>query len=201
MSVKIYVEGGGDAKSLRGRCREGVSRLLARAGFEGRMPAIVACGGRNETFGSFRTALAIRRKTNDHPILLVDSEGAISIGADIWDYLKSRDPWDKPAGCQDDDIHLMVQCMESWFIADAATLARYFGRDFHEGSLPKHNQPESVEKDRIEPALKKASANCRKGAYDKGAHSFAILGECDPAILRQKAPHFDRLCKRLEELL
>ncbi len=44
--VKVYVEGGGDSKELRTRCREGFSKLVERAGFKDRMPKFVACGGR-----------------------------------------------------------------------------------------------------------------------------------------------------------
>ena len=45
---RIYVEGGGDAKDLRTRCREGFHKLLENAGFTGRVPRIVASGSRNE---------------------------------------------------------------------------------------------------------------------------------------------------------
>lgn len=201
MSVKIYVEGGGDAKALKRKCREGFSTLLAKAGFEGRMPSIVACGGRNDAYDSFKTALRAQLKTNVTPILLVDSEGAFVIGADIWAYLDARDGWSRPTGCSDDDVHLMVQCMESWLIADPNALAEHFGKGFNKGSLPKHAQPEQLDKPRLIPAIEKAIRQCAKKRYDKGSDSFAILARCDPAELRTKMPFFNRLCERLEALL
>lgn len=45
MSVKVYVEGGGDHnKALQTQWRKGFSEFFLRAGLEGRMPAVVACG-------------------------------------------------------------------------------------------------------------------------------------------------------------
>ena len=50
MSARIYVEGGGDSKDARARCREGFSKLLKKCGFRGRLPRLVACGGRTASF-------------------------------------------------------------------------------------------------------------------------------------------------------
>ena len=53
VTVRLYVEGGGDAKSLRTACRRGFREFLLRAGLGGSMPRIIACGprptGRNGT--------------------------------------------------------------------------------------------------------------------------------------------------------
>ena len=57
VSVKIYVEGGGDSKELRTRCREGYSKLIKKLGFVGRMPKIVACGGRNKAYEDFKNSV------------------------------------------------------------------------------------------------------------------------------------------------
>ena len=57
MNARLYIEGGGDSKQLHTRCREGFRKLLERCGFGGRMPRLVACGGRNSTFDDFSTAL------------------------------------------------------------------------------------------------------------------------------------------------
>lgn len=42
--MKIYVEGGGDSKELKTRCRRGFSNFFEKAGLKGRMPRVVACG-------------------------------------------------------------------------------------------------------------------------------------------------------------
>ena len=50
MNVKIYVEGGGDTRALRTLCRRGFSEFFAKVGLRGRMPRIVASGGRRQAF-------------------------------------------------------------------------------------------------------------------------------------------------------
>jgi predicted ATPase len=47
VNVKLHLEGGGDSKELQIRCREAFSKLIAKAGFAGRMPRIKACGSRD----------------------------------------------------------------------------------------------------------------------------------------------------------
>ena len=46
VTVRLYVEGGGDSKKLRVQCRRGFRKFVEKAGLKGRMPRIVACGGR-----------------------------------------------------------------------------------------------------------------------------------------------------------
>ena len=75
---KLFVEGGGDKnQSLQTECRRAFSTLLAKAGFEGRMPRIVACGGRSGTYDQFCTAVEGLEEP-DLAFLLVDSEEAVT---------------------------------------------------------------------------------------------------------------------------
>ena len=119
MRIKIYVEGGGDSNQLKRKCRRGFAKFFEQAGFQGKMPKIIACGSRNDAFGDFCTA--VRTPTNDeYPLLLVDSEGPVIPRHydKPWAHLKERDFWNQPADTTDEQAHLMVQCMESWFLAD-----------------------------------------------------------------------------------
>ena len=50
MKVKVYVEGGGDGKDLRTKCRRGFSSFFEKADLVGRMPQVIACGGRAKAF-------------------------------------------------------------------------------------------------------------------------------------------------------
>jgi hypothetical protein len=121
--VKIYVEGGGDRKDLKSKCREGFSNFFEKAGFKGRMPRIMACGGRKSTYDDFCTALEIA-EAEEFIMLLVDSEDPVQDGMAPWTHLAARegDGWSRPAAAVDDTAHLMVQCMEAWFLADKDTL-------------------------------------------------------------------------------
>ena len=62
VSVRIYIEGGGDSKDLQSRCREGFRKLIEKTGFEGRMPSTVACGGRNNAYDMFKSNYSAHRK-------------------------------------------------------------------------------------------------------------------------------------------
>lgn len=195
MRVKLYIEGGGDRSSLHIKCREGFRKLLERAGFVGRMPSIKACGGRNAAYDDFKTA--VRTPTEDeYPVLLVDSEAPVHQPA--WQHMRSRDGWERPDRADDDQAQLMVQCMESWCVADRAALRRFFGDGLRENTLPPLDNLEARDKQAVQEALVNATRDCgRQRGYEKGRRSFELLAELDPAELRRHLPHFVRLCEML----
>lgn len=199
MKIKIYVEGGGDSNALKTKCRQGFCRFFQNAGLAGRMPAVVACGSRGNAYDSFRTAIASVAQ-NELPLMLVDSEGPISDKA-AWKHLKTRDAWETPDNARDKHAQLMVQCMESWFLADRDCLQRFFGQEFISNALPGNNEVESVAKTSVLQSLKAATRRCNpKGEYGKGKHSFEILGQLDTSKVRKAAPHADRLLRLLETI-
>ena len=197
MSTRLYVEGGGDRKPLRTECRQAFRAFLQKAGLAGRLPRIFASGGRQQAYDNFRHALGASRG-DDFVVLLVDSEGPIATDAERWRHLKDRDGWDKPAGATDDQVHLMVQCMEAWFLADRPVLADYFGDGFSENSLPRRADVEEVSKQELELGLNAATRNSRpKGAYRKGRDSFALLADLDPDKVANASPHAKRFLEAL----
>ena len=197
MSTRLYVEGGGDQKPLRTKCRRAFREFLQKAGIAGRLPRIFASGGRKEAYDDFRHALRATRG-DEFVVLLVDSEGPAATGAGPWRHLKDRDGWDKPAGATDDHVHLMVQCMEAWFLADRPALARYFGNGFNEKSLPRRTDVEEVSKQDIERGLNAATRKSRtKDAYCKGRDSFALLADLDPVKVADASPHAKRFLEAL----
>ena len=184
--VKLYVEGGGDSADLKAACREGFTTFITRAGIANR-PRVVACGSRGNAFESFRTAVRLGQPA----MLLVDSEEQVAAdhargdadGWQPWRHLTQRngDHWEKPDGGNEQDCHLMVQCMESWFIADRETLARFFGAGFDVRKLPRSPKIEAVPKQVIYNSLHLATRGCDgKGEYHKGRHSFKLLACIDP---------------------
>lgn len=207
--VKLYVEGGGDTAALKTACREGLTTFVTKAGLKKR-PRIVACGSRRDAFDSFCTAIA----NGEEAFLLVDSEDCVSAQhqhgqPDTWQpwaHLKARqgDGWDKPQQSVDTDCHLMVQVMESWFLADRDALKAFFGQGFKENSLPATNNAlESTAKQQIYDALTLATKTCKtKAAYGKGEHSFKLLTKIDPAKVIQASPwakrFVDELLKKMD---
>jgi hypothetical protein len=99
------------------------------------MPKLVACGGRNAAFDDFKVALASARK-DDRVFLWIDSEDPVADIEATWQHLKARDGWTRPRGATDEQVLFMTTCMETWIVADRATLAEHYGADLQESALP-----------------------------------------------------------------
>ncbi|MGO8671441.1 MAG: DUF4276 family protein [Capsulimonadaceae bacterium] len=196
--INIYIEGGGnDNSQARSKLRECFGDFLVElvdiARQNGFRWKLVACGSRNDAYDDFLYGL--RSKPQVIHCLLVDSEGPISAGSPIWPYLKQRDRWECPDGINDDRCFLMAQSMETWLVADRASLARFYGQGFNPNPLPAVTRNiETVDKDELLSALKTATAKAEpKGRYHKTQHGFDILAKSDPKVVRRAASH----CKRL----
>lgn len=211
-TVKLFVEGGGNGHSLRTECRAAFNKFLYKAGFSGYMPRIVACGSRNEAYSSFCTAI----EHSEEAILLVDSESPVIMPQCItdnpetwkpWHHLKNRrsqddqiaDGWDKPDQASDADCHLMVQSMETWFLADVDALKEYYGQDFKQNCLSGCTDIENIAKDNVIASLVQATRHTSKGGYDKGRHSFELLSNIDPDKVTRRSPWANRFVTLLLE--
>ena len=90
--------------------------------------------------------------------------------------------------------------MEAWFFANQEPLAKYFGQGFRPNALSKRPEIESIPKVDIEQGLKNATRQCkRKGQYNKGHHSFAILSHLDPEKVTAASPYAKRLIEALHK--
>ena len=192
VSASLYVEGGGDSKSLKTACRRGFRKFIENAGAAGGVSNIVACGSRGNAYNSFKTAL----NSGVNALLLVDAEGPVTT-QEAWPHLKTNDNWDHPATATDDQCHLMVQVMESWFLADADALASFYGQDFNRGPLPANRNIEQVPKQDALVGLDQAARNTRKGGYKKGPDSYDILAKLNPAKVRGMSPFGERFIQAL----
>lgn len=212
ITVKLFVEGGGNSKSLHTECRAAFNSFLQKAGLKGYMPRIVACGSRNEAYSDYCTAI----KNGEKAVLLVDSETSVIVPAGTnddlktwkpWYHLKNRqaqdgqstDNWNIPQGGSDEDCHLMVELMESWFLADVDELKRYYGQGFNEHCLPNQQCIESISKNDVMTSLSRATKNTQKGTYNKGGHSFKILERIDPDKVTSQSQWAKRFITLLSE--
>ena len=193
MSVRLYVEGGGDSKELKTACRRGFSKFIENAGAAGMMPRIVACGSRGDTYQSFRKAIA---SGSGNILLLVDAEGPVTV-ARPWEHLKTSDGWDQPDTVTDTQCHLMVQVMESWFLTDRKALEDHYGQGYRSNALPPRQSIEQIPKHDVLNGLVQATHNTKKGSYKKGTQSFEILEKLDPAKVRRASHWADRFMKAL----
>ena len=197
MSVKIYVEGGGEGQALKTKCRKAFQAFFTAAGLAGRLPRVIPSGGRKQAYDDFCTALKLAG-ADDYIILLVDSEAPVSVPP--WQHVKERegDRWDRPSAATEDHLQLMVQCMETWFLADKSLLAQFFGNLFRPSALPPNPCLEAIPKDDVLAGLSSATHACSpKQRYSKGRHSFGILEQLDPSKVSQSCPFAERLLRTL----
>lgn len=194
VEIRIYVEGGGDGKESKATFRQGMSQFLER--LTGKKVNCVVCGKRNDAYKKFKHDLT------NYPdainLLLVDSEDFVRVSS-ARQHLMNRDKWNL-SGIDENDIHLMVQVMESWLIADIDTLANYYGQGFNRTAIPRNNNVEEISKANIESALKRATENTIKGKYHKINHGPKILAMIDVSIVRENAPYCDRLFRRITNI-
>lgn len=203
VSIKIYVEGGGDSNALKSKCREGFSKFFEKAGLRGHMPRIIACGSRKSAYDDFCTALS-GNKPNEFIILLVDSEDPIPEGCQPWNFFHNRagDNWDKPTNATNNQAHCMVQCMEAWFLADKDALESYYGQGFNRNVFPGRNDIENISKNHVYQYLKDSTRHSvTKGEYDKSGHSFELLGLINPLLVMDASPSAKRLIDLLLQLI
>ena len=155
--VEIYMEGGGDSRDGKAGLRQGMDALLAPLKLTARQKALrwklVCCGSRDAALRAFRNATAADRGA--YVALLVDTEGPVS--ESLGQHLTLRDGWDVTSA-DEDAIHLMVQVMETWIVADPDTLARYYGQGFRSNALPRAQNLEEVSKGDIQQGLNRATS-------------------------------------------
>lgn len=175
--IAIYVEGGGDSVQQKAELRRGFDALFkaekqaARAkGLDWRL---VPGGGRGQAYDKFVNK--IRNSTEESlVILLVDSEQQIDAetGVESTDstarvsHLRQRDGW-KFDGVEPTQIHLMVQCMETWIASDSDALAKFYGNGFRANQLPSCKNLEEEPKASVYDKLKRATRDTKKGEYAK----------------------------------
>lgn len=194
--VRIFIEGGSIASDEV--FTEGWRNFFLAAGLLGRMPRVVRGEGREQTFDKFKSALQ-RRRPNELHILLVDSEGPVAAGRSAWQHLHHQDNWEQSPGTDDDSAYLMVQVMETWFLADREALRRFFGPSLNENHFREWSHLEAIHKDTVINALESATANCRK-PYRKGRVSFELLEQIDPQRVSEAYPHAGQLLTYLRSL-
>ncbi|HEX6368441.1 MAG TPA: DUF4276 family protein [Longimicrobium sp.] len=197
--VWIYVEGGG-GKDSKDQLRQAFGqfltgpRVIARE--QGVRWRVVLCGSREQTYQKFRDRL--RNQPDAGPVfLLVDADRPVD--STPREHLAAGETrWDL-SFATDGQCHLMVEVMESWFLADQATLFAFYGRDFAPGQIPNRTNVEEIPKSHVYASLDRATRNTRKGKYDKADHAPQILKDLDPDRVRARAPHCDRLFEALLE--
>ena len=199
--VAIYMEGGGDGKSAKAAIRQGMDALLRPLKDAARVKALhwklVPCGGRDEAFRRFRDA--VNHGDSVIAVLLVDSEGPVNRAPRS--HLQSRDGWDDMGFAGEDTIHLMVQVMETWIVADPDALSTYYGQNFNGNVLPRAENLEQVSKADVTRTLNRATEQTTKGCYHKIRHASNLLKRIDVERVKKRCPHCARLFDKLGPMI
>ncbi len=199
----IYMEGGGCGRGGRAELRRGMSAflrpLVEAASRKALRWGLVACGSRTEAYRRFRKAVE-DAGPGEIKVLLVDAEELVTGGPRNHLSERKEDKWDL-GFVSDAAIHLMVQVMETWIVADPEALARYYGRGFNSAKLPKRTNLEKEPKLRVANALKDATRQTGKGPYHKIRHASELLKRVSPARVKERCPHCKRLFEELHRII
>jgi hypothetical protein len=191
VSTKIYVEGGGNQRRTIDACRVAFGKYFEKVVPAGTRPRVVACGSRQKAYEDFVKGLDDPKY--NRVLLLVDSESRVADGDNAWDHLHKREGWAKPNAAPEDAAHMMVQCMESWFMADKECVERFYGQGFNVGALPARREIELIMKTDVSTDLENATKHTQKGRYHKTLHGFELLGTIDPDKVEAVSPFCERL--------
>ena len=188
--VRIYFEGD---PSLR----RGFSEFFNSVNGLARHPKLIAARGT-----PVRDFMAgVRRNPRSVNVLLMDSEGPDN--GDLIAGLKARRDWDVSVAqaVVDDQLHFMVQVMETWFLADRDAISAYYGPQLQQGRLPNNPTVETIGKRDVLQSIEAATRGTQKGTYHKTRHAPQLLAKLNAARVRSAAPACDRLLRFLEQVL
>lgn len=197
MEIKLYVEGGGKGSHKRAtiKLQQGFDSFfrelkdLAQAkkiSFK-----VIPAGNTQSTYDDF--IFSVKNSPQSRNLILVDSDEAVAANQTPRIFLQSKYKKWKLQKIEDEQCHLMVQIMESWFLADVDALKRFYGQEFKESAIPKNPNVETIAKVKVENSLKAATARTQKAEYHKIEHGAKLLEFVNSSKVREAAPHCERL--------
>jgi hypothetical protein len=226
--IAIYVEGGGDNAQQRAELRNGFDRLLdlqkqaARAKRLGWK--LVPSGGRDGAYKNFINAVE-QPSEETLCVLLVDSEDRLPPESPVTadetpeqakqreltdararrEHLIKRDRWNL-RDIRPEQVHLIVQCMETWIVADPERMAAVYGKNFRPEQLPARRDLEEEPKASVYTKLAKATKDTAKGEYSeknysKIKHASKLLEKIRPDRVAVRCPRFATFTRWLGKMI
>jgi hypothetical protein len=125
-------------------------------------------------------------------LLLVDSEDPVLEDGAL-DHLRSQGKT-IPVSADPADVHLMIQCMETWLVADPHGARRVVGA-LDPTKAARHTDLESMSVSDVIQNLKRASG----GGYRK-VDGLRAFGRLDPTVVSKRCPSAAVFFERLRRL-
>lgn len=203
MEIKLYVEGGGKGSHKRAtiKIQQGFDAFFKELKEAARNKKIsfkiIPSSDTQTTYDDF--IRSVENSPLSFNLLLVDSDAAIDENESARSFLQKKYGKWKLQKIEDKQCHLMVQIMESWFLADVDALKSFYGKEFKESAIPKNKNVEAIEKERVEKSLKTATVKTQKGEYHKIEHGTKILELINTKKVRDAALHCQKLFEAILE--
>lgn len=205
MEIKLYVEGGGKGSHKRAtiKLQQGFDSFfgdLKAAAREKKISfKIIPAGNTQSTYDDF--IFSVANSPQSFNLLLVDSDEAIAANQTARAFLQNKHKKWNLQTVADERCHLMVQIMESWFLADVDALKSFYGKEFKESAIPKNKNVEKIAKETVEKSLQTATAKTTKAEYHKIEHGAKILELINSQKVRAAAPHCEKLFAVIAETI
>jgi hypothetical protein len=203
MEIKLYVEGGGKGSHKRAtiKLQQGFDSFFSELKDAARAKKIsfkiIPAGNTQSTYDDF--IFSVKNSPQSFNLLLVDSDGAVAENETARKFLQNKYKKWNLQSVTDKQCHLMVQIMESWFLADVDALKNFYGTEFKESAIPKNKNVEIIAKETVEKSLATATVKTQKAEYHKIEHGTKILEIIDSKKVRKAAPHCERLFNIIKE--
>lgn len=201
--IRIYIEGDTKQKgkfntiALREGFNHFFGELIVAAKDKNIVLRLIMCGSKFETFKDFLNAT--KSYQDSFVVFLVDSDAPVDENETAKSFLQNQNPLWHLSEVEENQCHLMVQIMESWFLADKSELAEFYGQNFNRNALAKNKNIEKIAKIDVENGLANATTGTQKGEYHKTRHGAKILELISPQKVRAAAPHCEKLFAAVAE--
>jgi hypothetical protein len=132
-------------------------------------------------------------------ILLIDSEVPVKDVARPWAVLKQKCPeW-----ADDKNCYMMVQCLETWLLADVDSLRTYYNKHkstFQDNKLKAWANLEAIPRKTLQKALEEATAKCSNPySHSDGNLLIAIVQREKLLQLKSVARLFTHFADKINE--
>ncbi|HLJ09906.1 MAG TPA: DUF4276 family protein [Planctomycetaceae bacterium] len=199
-NVRLYVEGGGDQKNTKQLLQNAIGAFLANGLAQfgtKRRPKVIVWGANLHTLALF--SAAISKHSQSVCVLLVDADGPVDCAPA--EQLRRKHDWRKPQAVSDEQVHLMVQTMEAWIVADREALRDFYGPNLNEKQLSGRDDVEEIPTHELLEGLKRATRSTRKGEYHKIRHASILLQRINAGKAASRARHLKSLLEYLAKVL